>query len=64
VATAAAALVWCLAFAAVGWGVGGSWDSFHHAFRYADYTAVAVVVLGVIAAVLVRRRIAARRPSP
>jgi membrane protein DedA with SNARE-associated domain len=48
-------LLWCLAFAGIGWAVGNSWETFHHSFRYADYAAVAVVVL-VAAAAIVRHR--------
>lgn len=50
-------LVWCLAFAGVGWAVGGSWKHFHHSFRYADYAAAAaLLVLGAIALTHHRRR--------
>jgi membrane protein DedA with SNARE-associated domain len=49
-------LVWCFAFAAAGWAVGGSWTSIHHAFRYADYAAVAAVAVVIGGAVLHRRR--------
>lgn len=51
-------LIWCFAFAGAGWALGGSWESFHHAFRYAD----AVVIAGVLVAggVLVRRRLRPR----
>ncbi len=34
--------LWCFAFAGAGWAAGSSWESFHHAFRYAD------VVVGVV----------------
>jgi membrane protein DedA with SNARE-associated domain len=37
--------IWCFVFAGVGWAAGASWESFHHAFRFAD-VAVAVVVVG------------------
>jgi membrane protein DedA with SNARE-associated domain len=47
-------LLWCFAFAAVGWAVGGSWTSIHHGFRFADYVAVAAVA-AVAATVVVRR---------
>ena len=49
-------LLWCAGFAALGCALGGSWESFHHSFRYADYAAVAVVAVLVTAAVLRRRR--------
>jgi membrane protein DedA with SNARE-associated domain len=50
---------WCFAFAGAGWALGGSWEQFHHAFRYADYAAVALVV--VVAAAVVVRRLSRRR---
>ena len=39
--------VWCLVFAGIGWAAGASWESFHHAFRFADVAVVAVVVAAV-----------------
>jgi len=36
---------WCFAFAGIGWAAGANWESFHHAFRYADI-AVAVIIVG------------------
>lgn len=43
-------LLWCFSFAGVGWALSGSWESFHHSFRYADYAvAAAIVLLGVLA---------------
>jgi membrane protein DedA with SNARE-associated domain len=47
--------IWCFAFAGAGYGLGSSWESFHHAFRYADY-AVIVAVVGAVAFLLFRRR--------
>jgi membrane protein DedA with SNARE-associated domain len=38
-------LVWCFAFAGVGWGVGTSYRHFHHAFDYVDVAVVAGAVL-------------------
>ena len=55
VLTLLGSLIWCFGFAAAGWALGGSWQSFHHAFRYADYAGVALVVVAA-AAVIVRRR--------
>jgi membrane protein DedA with SNARE-associated domain len=46
VLTLAGSLIWCLGFAGVGWALGGSWTSFHHSFRYADYAALASCWLG------------------
>lgn len=47
--------IWCFGLAAIGWGLGSHWERFHHAFRFADYAIVALVVLGG-AALLVRLR--------
>jgi uncharacterized protein (TIGR03382 family) len=55
VLSALASLVWCAAFAIAGHALGSNWDQVHHAFRYADYAAVAAVV-ALAAALLVRRR--------
>jgi membrane protein DedA with SNARE-associated domain len=48
-------MIWCFGFAAAGWALGDTWESFHRDFRYADYAAVAVV-LGVVVAVVLHRR--------
>ena len=53
--TALGSALWCFALAGAGWGLGASWEHFHHAFRYAD-VAIAVAVIGVAAWLLVRRR--------
>ena len=58
--TVPGAAAWCFAFAAVGWALGANWERFHHAFRYADYTVAALLVLG--AAYLVVRWRRRRRP--
>jgi membrane protein DedA with SNARE-associated domain len=55
VLTTVASLVWCAAFGIAGHALGTHWDSVHHAFRHADYTAVALLA-AVAAAVLVRSR--------
>lgn len=39
--------IWCFVFAGAGWAAGASWESFHHAFRYADYAVAAAIVGGV-----------------
>jgi membrane protein DedA with SNARE-associated domain len=45
--------IWCIAFAAVGWGVGTGYHRVHDAFRWVDYAVVAAVCL--LAAWLVYR---------
>jgi membrane protein DedA with SNARE-associated domain len=59
VLTLAGSLLWCFAFAAAGWALGGSYDRVHQAFRYVDYAVVALVVLAVGA--LVGRWLRARQ---
>jgi membrane protein DedA with SNARE-associated domain len=49
-------MIWCFGFAAAGWALGDTWESFHHSFRYADYVAVLAVVGVGVAALLHRRR--------
>lgn len=65
--TLAGSAIWCFGFAAAGWALGGSWESFHENFRYADYAAVAAIVL-LIAFLAVRhirsRGGSAPPPSP
>jgi membrane protein DedA with SNARE-associated domain len=53
--SAAASLLWCAAFGIAGHALGSNWDAVHHAFRYADYVAVAAVA-ALAAALLLRRR--------
>jgi membrane protein DedA with SNARE-associated domain len=53
--TLAGNAVWCLALAGVGWGLGRSYESFHHDFRWVEYAVVAGIVL-FVAYLLVRRR--------
>lgn len=48
-------MVWCFTFAGVGWAVAGRWEAFHRNFRYADYTAVVLLVALAGAALLHRR---------
>ena len=55
----AASFVWCLAFGIAGHALGTHWDTVHHAFRYADYAAV-VLLVAIAGAVLLR----VRRASP
>jgi membrane protein DedA with SNARE-associated domain len=51
--TLAGSAIWCFGFAGAGWALGGSYEKFHHGFRYADYVAVLAVV--VLAGVLFYR---------
>ena len=60
--TLAGSAIWCFGFAAAGWALGDSWESFHHNFRYADYVAVAAVVL--VAAFLIVRHLRGGSKSP
>jgi membrane protein DedA with SNARE-associated domain len=47
--------VWCLALAGIGWGMGSSYKTFDHGFRYAEYAVVAGIVLAAAYVVLRRR---------
>ena len=60
--TLLASLIWCFGFAAAGWAAGGTWETIHHDFRYADYAAVAVVLALIAAAIL--HRTLRRQPAP
>ena len=51
--------VWCFALAGVGWGLGRSYETFHHDFRFADYAVVAGIV-AFVAYLVVRRRRSSR----
>jgi membrane protein DedA with SNARE-associated domain len=53
VLTVIGSAIWCFGLAGAGWAAGASWESFHHAFRYAD---VAMAVAVVLAAVWLGRR--------
>jgi membrane protein DedA with SNARE-associated domain len=44
--TALASLIWCAAFGVAGHALGAHWDEVHHAFKYADYVVLVLVVLG------------------
>jgi membrane protein DedA with SNARE-associated domain len=59
VLTAIGSAAWCFAFAGAGWGLGRSWERFHHDFRFVDYLFVVAVV--VVAAWLLLRWRASRR---
>ena len=45
--------VWAFALAGVGYGLGRSYETFHHDFRYVDYAVIALIV--AVAAYLVLR---------
>jgi len=53
--TALGSVIWCFAWAGAGWGLGGSWDVVHKAFRYVDY-AVVVGIVALAAYLILRRR--------
>lgn len=36
--------IWCFGFAAIGWGLGGSWESFNKSFGYVDLVFAALLV--------------------
>lgn len=57
--TAVGNAVWCLALAGIGWGLGSGYQRFDHAFRYAEYAVVVVIVGAVVALWLLQRRRAA-----
>ena len=57
--TLAGSAIWCFAIAGAGWGLGSSYERFHHDFRFADY-AIALAVVGAVAYLLLRRRARAR----
>jgi membrane protein DedA with SNARE-associated domain len=48
--------IWAFALAGVGYGLGSSYEKFHHAFRFADYLVAAAIVAAVFYAVLRRRK--------
>jgi membrane protein DedA with SNARE-associated domain len=47
---------WCIVFAAIGWALGASYETFQHGFRYVEYLVViALVAIVVYLVVRVRR---------
>ncbi len=66
VLTAIGSAVWCFALAGVGWGLGRSYETFHHDFRFVDYAVIAGIVAIVVYFVVRRRRssrLAGRAPD-
>jgi membrane protein DedA with SNARE-associated domain len=61
VLTLAGSALWCFALAAVGWGLGSSYERVHHDFRYAEFAIVAGI-LALAAYLVLRRRRASRLP--
>jgi membrane protein DedA with SNARE-associated domain len=56
------AVPWVLGLALAGHALGGSWTSVRKGFEYVDYVVVALVVVGIVYAI-VRRRRARRDPA-
>ncbi len=56
--TALGSAIWCFALAGVGLGVGTGYELFHHVFDYVSLGVVAAIVLGGVAVVIRRRRLA------
>lgn len=54
--TLAGCIPWVLALALVGEAVGNEWTNVRKGFEYVDYAVVALVVLGIVYAVIRRRR--------
>jgi membrane protein DedA with SNARE-associated domain len=52
----AGSAIWCFGWAAVGWAVGGSYESVHQGFRYADVAAVAALLAAAVVFAVRRRR--------
>ena len=59
--TAIGSAIWAFAIAGIGYGLGSSYKSFDHGFKYAEYAVVAGVVL--LAAYLVFRSLTAAKVS-
>jgi membrane protein DedA with SNARE-associated domain len=47
---------WVLALAFAGHALGGSWTSVRKGFQYVDYAILALIVVGILYAVVRRRR--------
>lgn len=48
--------IWSFALAGVGYGLGSSYEKFHHGFRFADYLVAAAVLAAAFYVVMRRRR--------
>jgi len=46
VLTLVGSAIWAFAIAGAGYGLGSSYERFHHAFRYAEYAVLAGVLVG------------------
>lgn len=53
--------VWCLAIAGAGVALGTGWERFHHAWRYADYAVLVLLVAGALLLLWRARQKRARR---
>ena len=60
--TLAGSAIWAFGLAGIGWALGSNWETFHHAFRFADYLFVAGVL--ALAAYFVWRRKRSNRLAP
>jgi membrane protein DedA with SNARE-associated domain len=60
--TLAGSAIWCFSFAAVGWALGGSWESFHSSFGIADL--LVAIAAACVALALTARLIRRRRSTP
>jgi membrane protein DedA with SNARE-associated domain len=61
VLTLVGSALWCFAFAGAGWAAGGSYERFHHDFRWVEYLVVAGI-LGGAAYLFVRLRRSSTMP--
>jgi membrane protein DedA with SNARE-associated domain len=61
VLTVVGSIPWCFGLAGAGVALGTGWERFHEGFRYADYAAVTVLVLGALLLVVRARQRRARK---
>jgi membrane protein DedA with SNARE-associated domain len=57
VLSAIGSAVWAFALAGVGWGLGSSWESFDHSFRYVEYAVVGGILVLLAYWIVHRRRL-------